>query len=195
MLSLGSYLLGPAELAVVALSLGLSAFRLRRRFLPAWDGAPARLVEAIVAVALLPWISEVLGTFTLFYAGALVAACVLLATLVLPLTRRDADSAGATGDPSAGGVVVGDPRGAQRRGEAAPEHRGGVHHDRTRGQWAMSLVTLGVVALVFGHWALTTKHALDRGIFNFDSLWYHLPFAADMAQSHSVTGMHYVGAV
>jgi len=59
----------------------------------------------------------------------------------------------------------------------------------------MSLVTLGVVAVVFGHWALTTKHALDRGVFNFDSLWYHLPFAAEMAQSHSVTGMHHVDTV
>ena len=54
---------------------------------------------------------------------------------------------------------------------------------------------VGVIALVFGHWALTTKHALDRGIFNFDSLWYHLPFAAEMAQSHSVTGMHHVDTV
>jgi hypothetical protein len=54
---------------------------------------------------------------------------------------------------------------------------------------------VGVIALVVGHWALTTKHALDRGIFNFDSLWYHLPFAAEMVQSHSVTGMHYVDTV
>jgi hypothetical protein len=52
-------------------------------------------------------------------------------------------------------------------------------------------VTIGVVALVFAHWGLTTKDALDRGIFNFDSLWYHMPFAADMVQSHSVTGLHH----
>ena len=44
---------------------------------------------------------------------------------------------------------------------------------------------VGVVALVVAHWGLTTKDALDRGIFNFDSLWYHMPFAVDMAQSHS----------
>jgi hypothetical protein len=47
------------------------------------------------------------------------------------------------------------------------------------------------VALVFAHWGLTAKDALGRGVFNFDSLWYHLPFAVDMAQSHSVTGLHY----
>jgi hypothetical protein len=52
-----------------------------------------------------------------------------------------------------------------------------------------------VIAVVVGHWAITTQHALDRGIFNFDSLWYHMPFAVDMVQSHSVTGMHYVDTV
>jgi hypothetical protein len=56
-------------------------------------------------------------------------------------------------------------------------------------------VTVGVIALVFAHWGLTTKDALDRGIFNFDSLWYHMPFAVDMVQGHSVTGLHYTETV
>jgi hypothetical protein len=54
---------------------------------------------------------------------------------------------------------------------------------------------VAVIAVVVFHWAVTTKHALDRGIFNFDSLWYHMPFAADMAQSHSATGMVHVETV
>jgi hypothetical protein len=179
LLSPGSYLLGAAELAVVALSLGFSAFRLRRRLLPAWEGAPARLVEIVVAVALLTWISEVLGTFTLFYAGALVGACFLLAL--------------ATALLSAGGGGAGVPRGAAPSapstvGDAAPTGPAG------ESSWQL-LIMVGVIALVFGHWALTTKHALDHGIFNFDSLWYHLPFAADMVQSHSLTGMHHVDTV
>jgi hypothetical protein len=53
----------------------------------------------------------------------------------------------------------------------------------------------GVVALVVFHWGITTKHALDRGIFNFDSLWYHQPFSVDMVQSHSLTGMWHVETV
>lgn len=59
----------------------------------------------------------------------------------------------------------------------------------------MVLVAVGVVAVVFAHWGLTTADALSRGVFNFDSLWYHLPFAVDMAQSHSVTGLHYTDTV
>ena len=115
MLSLGSYLLGAAELALVALSLGFSAYRLRRRLMPAWEGAPARLVEAIVAVALLIWISEILGTFGLLYAGALVGAS--------PWWQG----------PSRSGrrvpVGAGIPHGAA---VAAPARRGGRPPDRTR---------------------------------------------------------------
>jgi hypothetical protein len=59
----------------------------------------------------------------------------------------------------------------------------------------MSLIAIAAVAVVFAHWGLTTKDALDRGIFNFDSLWYHMPFAVEMAQSHSVTGLHYTETV
>ena len=56
MVSAGSYLLGAAELgAVLAISLGFSAFCLRARLLGSWRGAPARLVEAILAIALLIW--------------------------------------------------------------------------------------------------------------------------------------------
>jgi hypothetical protein len=53
----------------------------------------------------------------------------------------------------------------------------------------------GVIGITVFTWAVTTKHALDRGIFNFDSLWYHMPFAVEMVQSHSVVGMHHVETV
>jgi hypothetical protein len=180
LLSPGSYLLGAAELAVVALSLGFGAFRLRRRLLPAWEGAPARLVEIVVGVALLTWISEILGTFTLFYAGALVAACALVAGAI---ALWPAGPVGAASPAVLGAGGASAPRGTP----ASPPPAG-------EGFWSL-LVMVGVIALVFGHWALTTKHALDHGIFNFDSLWYHLPFAADMVQSHSLTGMHHVDTV
>jgi hypothetical protein len=49
--------------------------------------------------------------------------------------------------------------------------------------------------VVFAHWGLTAKDALGRGIFNFDSLWYHMPFATDIAQTHSVTAFHHTETV
>jgi hypothetical protein len=180
MLSLGSYLLGAAEVALVAISLGFGACRLRQRLMPAWEGAPARLVEAIVAVALLTWISEILGIVSLLYSGALVAACALVAGTI---ALWPAGPVGAASPTVLGGSAASAPRGTP----APPPPTG----ERL---WRL-LIMVGVIAVVFGHWALTTKHALDRGIFNFDSLWYHLPFAADMVQSHSVTGMHHVDTV
>jgi hypothetical protein len=179
MLSLGSYLLGATEIALVVLSLGFSAYRLRGRLMPAWEGAPARLVEGIVAVTLLIWISEVLGTVSLLYPGTLIAACALVA--------------GTVAFWPAGPVTAGDPP-----PPAVAKASSGVAPPTVppagEALWRL-LIMVGVVAVVFGHWALTTKHALDRGIFNFDSLWYHMPFAVEMAKSHSATGMHHVDTV
>jgi hypothetical protein len=162
MVSFGSYLLGAAELVAVVVSVGFSAYRLRRRLLPGWTGAPGRLVETVTAVALLIWISELLGVVGLLYPGLLVAVSVLVAAVVALRLGR-------------GAAPI----------ETAPPRESG---------WQL-VVMVAVIAVVVFHWAVTTKHALDRGIFNFDSLWYHMPFAADMAQSHSVTGMVHVETV
>ncbi|HEU4705832.1 MAG TPA: hypothetical protein VFS64_01445 [Solirubrobacterales bacterium] len=179
MVDLGSYLVGAIQLALVLVPLAFAAYRLRRKLLPDWLGAPARLVESITFVALVIWISEILGTFGLFYAGALVAASVFtcLATWLLP----------------GGGADLGD------HPEQLLQRRDGGTKSVTGPAGPESLVSLLVMAVVIAatvfSWAVTTKHALDRGVFNFDSLWYHLPFAVDMVQTHSVVGMHHVETV
>ncbi|MET0306124.1 MAG: hypothetical protein ABW196_07830, partial [Solirubrobacterales bacterium] len=209
MVSAGSYVLSVALLAALILSLGFSAVRLRQRLMPGWEGAPAHLVEAVVGVALLIWISELLGVVNLLYAGTVVVAALLLAAAIAfgprVLSREEGGAAGegvldpppptppAGEAPLPGGGGVGGPTPeealATAGGGGSPAPTGPA------GPWAMSLVAVGVVALVFAHWGLTTADALSRGIFNFDSLWYHMPFAVDMAQSHSVTGLHYTETV
>jgi hypothetical protein len=190
--SAGSYILGAVALAAVGLSLGFSAYALRQRLLPAWEGASARLVEAVVGIALLIWLGELLGTVQLFYAGALVASSLLIAAVVAwrirPSSLKQPPLPG-------GGADLGDH--PEDPAQAAPAAGGGSKSvTGPAGPGALAwVVTVGVVALVFAHWGLTTKDALDRGIFNFDSLWYHMPFAADMVQSHSVTGLHYTETV
>lgn len=192
MVSLGSYLLGVAQVVVVVGSVGFAAYRVRTRLLPDWQGAPARLVESIAGVALLIWLSELLGTFGLFYAGALVTAAVLVGFGALALQGRRVLSPNGTHQSS--GAV------APRTGTPIRRHPPAETPTQTdqgragEAGWQM-IVMVAVIAIVVGHWAITTKHALDRGIFNFDSLWYHMPFAVDMVQSHSVTGMHHVDTV
>ncbi len=113
MIGFGAYLLSAAALVAVVLSLGFSAYRLRRRLLPTWEGAPARLVESIVGIALLIWLSEILGTFNLFYAWSLVSCSLLLATLVFWQVR--AGGTEALGASPAGG------RGEGGRGRPRPQ--------------------------------------------------------------------------
>jgi hypothetical protein len=179
MVSAGSYLLGAVQLALVLVLICFAAWRLRQRLLPAWVGAPARLVESIVAVALVIWISEALGTFGLFYAGALIAASLLVA--------------GAVAFWPAGPVTAGDPPPlpvSKASSGAVPP----TVPPAGEALWSQ-LVMWGVIGITVFTWGVTTKHALDRGIFNFDSLWYHMPFAVDMVQTHSVVGMHHVETV
>ena len=46
--------------------------------------------------------------------------------------------------------------------------------------------------LVVAQWAAPTLLALDRGIYGGDSLWYHMPFAAHIAGTGSVTELLFV---
>jgi len=174
MVDLGGYLLGVVQLALVVVPVGFSAYRLRARLLPSWTGAPARLVESIAGVALLIWLSELLGLFGLFYAGTLIAGAVITCLAIAFLPGGGAD----LGDHPErdGGSKSG-------TGPAGPESLGSL------------LVMVAVIAATVFSYAVTTKHALDRGVFNFDSLWYHLPFAVDMVQTHSVVGMHHTDTV
>ncbi len=187
MVSAGSYVLSAALLAALILSLAFSAVCLRRQLLPTWEGPPARLVEAVVGVALLIWLVELLGVVGLLYSGTLVAASLALSGAI---GLAAGWGGGAGWSPSARRPVFRTDHSAR---EAASEAKNSA---REGGIPPLpSLIAIAVVAVVFAHWGLTAKDALGRGVFNFDSLWYHLPFATDIAQSHSVTGLHYTETV
>jgi hypothetical protein len=179
--SAGTYILGLLALATVGLSIGFTSFRLRQRLLPDWTSAPARLVEAVTALALLIWLAELLGTVGIFYDWVYVGASLLIAGLASVLVPAGPVAAG---DPPPPAVA----KASSGAVPPATPPAGGA-------SWLAWVITVGVIALVFAHWGLTAKSALDRGIFNFDSLWYHMPFAAEMVQSHSVTGLHYTETV
>jgi hypothetical protein len=65
-MSTSQYLLGAAELAVIAAALGLGAYHLRALLVPAWMGALARLAEVVIAISMLILVSELLGALGLF---------------------------------------------------------------------------------------------------------------------------------
>ncbi|MFN8160633.1 MAG: hypothetical protein U0R52_06270 [Solirubrobacterales bacterium] len=185
MLSAGPYLAGAAEVAVVAGGFLLASVALRLRLLPRWEGAPAMLIEVVVAAGLLVCAAEILGTFGLLREWALLAVAFALGGTGLALIL--AQPPGAESAPGAPGGGPGPP------GCEPPDAASGPPAPPV--PEAALLVAVGVVAVVFAHWGFEARYALDSGINNFDSLWYHMPFAVDMAQSGSTTGLHYTDTV
>ena len=134
-----------------------AAVAIRRRWLGDWTGAPARLAEAVIGLALLIGILEVLGAVGLFELGPIVIACVL---------------AGVAGVRSAR---------ARRR---CARHPGDAARWRGLGCRPWSRSSAG--ATVLAEWGALTIQSYDVGIRGFDSLWYHLPWAASFAQTGNI---------
>jgi hypothetical protein len=56
---------------------------------------------------------------------------------------------------------------------------------------AAQAVALAVAALLIAEWAGPTLNSYEFGIRGFDSLWYHLPWAASFAQTGQITPFHF----
>ncbi len=85
--SVGRYALGLAALAIIAGALGLAALAIRRRVLADWTGAPAVLAEAVIGLALLIGILEMLGLVGWFALAPIVIACVIVGAAALAWAR------------------------------------------------------------------------------------------------------------
>lgn len=156
MLALGPYLIAVSATAVFIAALALAALRLRALVLPGWIGARARLAETVMAVGLATTLGLVLGTVSLLNRPALLVSGVAVALLCEWRFRR-------------------------RAGRGHPPHAPALADQPPFSR----LAALAVVALVVAHWGIGVSWSLDAGITNFDSVWYHLPFSAEMAQSGS----------
>jgi hypothetical protein len=164
LLGAGDYLLGALELLAVALAAAAGAIRVRARLLPGWSGAPARLADLLLGLALVVWIAELLGTVDAFrelpFVLGVVVAGVAIRALVAP--PRAAPGAG-------------------RRLPPAP----------ASGPLAATAALL-VAGLVIAHWSIGVRLVLEGGIGNFDSTWYHGPFAAHFARGHSTFDLDFI---
>jgi hypothetical protein len=169
-MSASQYLLGTALVAVMAGSLGVTAWSLRRVVLPAWSGAPARLAEIVVGLTLLVVLAEVIGAVGLFTRATLVLASGAVGCVGITVMRRWGHIPEVRGRLGDGGEL------------AAP--------DPGLLPW---LVALAVVALALLPWVQQTLGSLHGGIPGYDSVWYHLPFAARFVQTASVIGIQNVG--
>ena len=167
-MSSGQYMLGIALLGVTVGSLVATARVVRRMILPAWSGAPARLAEAVIGIAALVVVSELLGAVGVFTRWWLAGACAVIAIGTLAVLR--------TRVPARGGSVA-----AAGADLAAP----------SAGVLPVAAAAVAV-ALTLVPWKDGTLAALHHGMSEYDTLAYHMPFAARFAQDASVTGIQYV---
>jgi hypothetical protein len=73
MLDLPRYLLGAAEILLLAGFAWMGGSTLRARLLPSFSSAPAVLATGVLGLALLIWTAEILGAFGWFDAGTYLA--------------------------------------------------------------------------------------------------------------------------
>lgn len=161
-MSAGGYLLGTTLVTILIGSAAYTAWRLRARLMPGWTGAPARLVECVAGIGLVVASAELLGLIGLIRPWTLVP---LLAGLAL-LSRIVLAPAVESADPEARSVPPSPPVPA--------------------GVWPW-LAALAVAFLLVAQWGAFVAQNLDHGISNFDSVWYHLPYATEIARTGSVT--------
>jgi hypothetical protein len=194
MLGAGRYLLGVAELGLLVSFAWLGAATVRSRVLHGVSGAPAHLATAVIALAILLWVAEILGSVGLFE-----PVPYLLVVIILGL------GIGSSRGWCRGGVISAARR-LLRAGfrpssrnvplpEAARSARRAPHpDDRTRGRAVdvATVVALAVAAIAVVHFAGEVRPKLSTGMTGFDSTWYHGPFAAGFFQSGDLWGLHFI---
>ncbi len=57
-------------------------------------------------------------------------------------------------------------------------------------KWAL-ILAVAVASFTMAEWTFPSQLALDQGMFGGDTTWYHMPFAATMAQQHSTVHLHF----
>jgi hypothetical protein len=167
--SFGHYLFGVVGLTLVAVPMAMGGVRLRGRLLPGWVGAPARLVEAVLAVAVLTVLLQLLGAFGILVPGVLIPAAIVVGLGLY------------YGMP---GALFGHTTSKAPRTESNAPPAPAIPLP----QMVLALVAAAFVA---AHWATGLQDVWAHGMLTFDTLWYHGPFAARIADTGSVWGMHF----
>jgi hypothetical protein len=158
--SASRYALGVALVIVVIAALAFGAWRVRARLLPDWTGAPARLAEVLLGIAALILVPELLGAIGQFRRWPVALALTVVGV--------------------AGGLLAGAPG---KSSAPPPESR----EPRSKGSTAVTAGSFVVCAAVFAQWSAHVVASYRAGIWDGDSIWYHLTFAAHFVQSGYVT--------
>jgi hypothetical protein len=179
MLGPGRYLLGVVEVLWLVGFASVGAARVRRRLLPEVGGEVGFLASAVVAIALLIWVAEVLGTLSLFKPVPYLAGVAVVGAALWFLVRDEREG----GAPSAGGAGA---VGAAGIGPAA------ARPVRSRPSLLATVVSFVIAGIAIGHFVSGVRLRLGTGMTGFDSTWYHGPFAAGFFQTGNTIDLHFI---
>jgi hypothetical protein len=183
MLGPGRYLLGVLEILWLAGFATLGGLALRRRLVPDLTAVPAHLATAVLALALLLWPAELLGTFGAFDPVPYLLAVGVAGVACWVLPRGWHRKRGAENENLA------------RRPPSSDDGPPGPHPPTGpagRGVDVATLIALAIAALAAIHFAAGIKARLSTGMTGFDSTWYHGPFAAGFFQSGDTWDLHFI---
>jgi hypothetical protein len=162
--SLARYGLGASGSIVVVVALATTAVTARRRLVPTWLGPWARLAEVTIATSTATVAAQLLGLAGELHGITLASMLVAVACAVVTAAGRSRE------------VRTRDRRVSLRR----------------RPNRAAASACAGAVVMVAATWMTGAGSALDKGIYDFDSLVYHGPFAARFAATGVVRGLHQI---
>jgi hypothetical protein len=187
MLGPGRYLLGVAELLLVVGFAWLGAAQVRRRWVPRLTGEAAFLSTLVIAVALVVWVAEALGTLSAFKPAPYLAAVAILGLVLWHFVPAERETA-----PSAGGASAGVPHGAEAEPSTVGEAGATGPAAGARASLLATVIALVIAGIAIGHFASGVKLRLGTGMAGFDSTWYHGPFAAGFYQSGNTIDLHFI---
>ncbi|HEY7951303.1 MAG TPA: hypothetical protein VID51_10820 [Solirubrobacterales bacterium] len=183
---MGPYLLGVAEIGLIVGFAWLGAATLRRRLLAGFEGVPAHLASAVLALALLLWAAELLGSFGLFEPVPYLAFVAVMGS-GLRLRLR-----GGWGCPSGAAASSFSPRRRLRTAATSPGEKPSKTEGHPHPPSPATLVALAIAAVAVVKFGLEVKPHLSTGITGFDSTWYHGPFAAGFFQTGDTWSLHFI---
>jgi hypothetical protein len=170
-MTVSAFAVGLLRLAAIVIPASVAAHTFRTRYLVV-SGPVAALADAVLSLSALLVGAEGLGLIGLDRPAALIPLFVVLA--VASRVGRE---------PSA------------KHGAAQPTPAPSMAPAGVRSLWDLRVLPVALgLAVVAAQWCLKTADALGAGMSNFDTLWYHMPFAARFAQTGYVTGIQFTQA-
>src|SRR3954454_9571439 len=175
MLGPGRYLLGVLEILWLGGFAWLGGAALRKWLLPRFDVAPAHLATAVIALALLLWPAELLGSFGAWDPLPYLLMVAVVGSVLWKVAPRPPE------------------RGESDLYLLSKVRLPSLRRDGREWREAVpTLIALLIAAVAVVHFAAGVKTRLSTGMTGFDSTWYHGPFAAGFFQSGNTWDLHFI---